>query len=312
MRSEKMDGIIPLWKERGMTSHDCVFKVRKILKMKKVGHGGTLDPSVDGLLPICVGKGTKLLDLLQTKPKVYCGEITIGRATTTEDQEGDIIEEKRVNEPLSNEKIDEAMKTMIGEQIQIPPMYSAVKVNGKRLYEYARLGQIVERPERQIHIYSFQRVSPTQYDKESGLQKWTFTVECSKGTYVRTLAVDLGKKLGYPAYMSSLTRLQSGGFTAKEAVTLDQLQEAYDNGKINHFLYPIESLVSNMSQISLTSDQFRKVKNGMRFNAHQFPSFDGDEVALFYKKKLIAIYEYSNHRSELKPAKMLRTTEEEL
>lgn len=308
-----MDGIIPLWKERGMTSHDCVFKIRKILKMKKVGHGGTLDPSVDGLLPICVGKGTKLLDLLQTKPKVYCGEITLGRATTTEDREGEIIAEKRVDQPLSNDEIDRVMQTMTGEQVQIPPMYSAVKVNGKRLYEYARLGQTVERPKRTIEIYHFQRVSPTEYDKKEGLQKWTFTVQCSKGTYVRTLAVDLGKKLGYPAYMSSLTRLQSGGFTAKEAVTLSQLQEAVDRGMEKIFIHPIESLVADLPHIHLTADQFKKVSNGMRLSVNQLPRFSGEEVALFYQKKLVAIYEYRDERrQEIKPAKMLRTTEEEL
>ncbi len=134
-----MDGILPLWKERGMTSHDCVFKLRKILHTKKIGHGGTLDPDVEGVLPICVGKGTKVIEYMVDSGKTYEGEITLGFATTTEDVSGEIVEKKPVTTPLSTEQIDQAMAEMTGEITQIPPMFSAVKVNGKRLYEYGGL-----------------------------------------------------------------------------------------------------------------------------------------------------------------------------
>ncbi len=190
-----MDGILPLWKERGMTSHDCVFKLRKILHTKKIGHGGTLDPDVEGVLPICVGKGTKVIEYMVDSGKTYEGEITLGFATTTEDVSGEIVEKKPVTTPLSTEQIDQAMAEMTGEITQIPPMFSAVKVNGKRLYEYARNGEEVERPQRKATIYSFERTSEPIFNESAQTQSWRFKVVCGKGTYVRTLSVDTGKKI---------------------------------------------------------------------------------------------------------------------
>lgn len=207
-----MDGILPLWKEKGMTSFDCVFKVRRLLQTKKVGHSGTLDPEVDGVLPICVGKATKVVEYLLESNKVYQGEICLGIATETEDAHGEIVNQEEIITPFTIEEIDAMMETFKGEIIQIPPMYSAVKVNGKRLYEYARKGETVERPERRVKIYEFKRTSTPVYDEASKTQKWQFEVSCSKGTYVRTLAVDLGEKLGVPAHMSQLTRIKSGPF----------------------------------------------------------------------------------------------------
>ena len=199
-----MNGIINLRKEAGMTSHDAVFKLRKILKTKKIGHGGTLDPDVVGVLPIAVGKATRLVEFMQEEGKIYEGEITLGCSTTTEDASGDILERTPVMELLEEALIDEAMESMTGEIRQIPPMYSAVKVNGRKLYEYARAGQEVERPERQVTIYSFERTSPISYEDEQA--RFRFRVKCSKGTYVRTLSVDLGAKLGFASHMSQLTR----------------------------------------------------------------------------------------------------------
>ncbi len=171
-----MDGILALWKERGMTSHDCVFKLRKILKTKKIGHGGTLDPDVDGILPICIGKGTKVIEFMQDSGKIYTGEITLGFATTTEDASGDVIATTPIETPFSMNEIDGVMKQMEGEIIQIPPLYSAVKVNGKRLYEYARAGLEVERPQRKAQIDSFCRTSEPEYDKQNKTQSWRFEV----------------------------------------------------------------------------------------------------------------------------------------
>ena len=184
-----MNGIINLKKEAGMTSHDAVFKLRKILGTKKIGHGGTLDPDVVGVLPIAVGKATRLVEFMQEEGKVYEGEITLGCSTTTEDASGEQIAFSPVTEILDENLVDQVIASMVGEQTQVPPMYSAVKVNGRKLYEYARSGETVERPKRQVTIYNFERTGAIVY--EGDLARFPFRVKCSKGTYVRTLAVDL-------------------------------------------------------------------------------------------------------------------------
>ena len=304
-----MDGILPLWKERGMTSHDCVFKLRKILKMKKIGHGGTLDPDVDGVLPICVGKGTKVIEYLQDSGKVYAGEITLGYSTTTEDASGEIVDQKRVEMPLSIDEIDAAMKTFEGTITQVPPMYSAVKVNGKRLYEYARAGETVERPQRQAEIHSFKRVREPMTDKAAGTQTWRFEVSCGKGTYVRTLAVDLGAALGYPAHMSDLTRLSSGGFTAGQAATLAQVQALMDENRMTDILQPIETAVVDFPRIDLSDELWQKVKNGQLLPADELglTSIPDQLIALFYQGKLVSLYaEHPQRSGWLKPSKVIR------
>ena len=163
-----MNGILPLWKERGMTSHDCVYKLRKILQTKKIGHGGTLDPDVDGVLPICIGRGTKVIEYLQDSGKVYVGEITLGYSTTTEDVSGETVAVSPVRTELELSVIDSAMSQMVGTITQIPPMYSAVRVEGKRLYEYAREGLEVERPQRKAEITYFKRTTPPVFNEEAG------------------------------------------------------------------------------------------------------------------------------------------------
>lgn len=205
-----------------MTSHDAVFKLRKILHEKKIGHGGTLDPDVTGVLPIAVGKATRVIEYMTEAGKVYEGEITIGFSTTTEDASGDVVQTTPVTE-LDEETVDKVMTSFEGEITQIPPMYSAVKVNGKKLYEYARAGEEVERPQRQVTISEFVRTSPIEL--ENNTAKFTFRVACSKGTYVRTLSVDLGAKLGYASHMSALRRTASAGLTLDKALTLSQITE---------------------------------------------------------------------------------------
>ena len=236
-----MNGILPLWKERGMTSHDCVFKVRKILKMKKVGHTGTLDPNVDGVLPICLGKGTKLVELLMDKTKVYTGEITLGFATTTEDLDGEVVAEESLAHPFEDDYIQAFMQELTGHIVQIPPMYSAIKVKGKRLYEYAREGLEVERPEHPVFVHEFKLIGPSRF--EDNKQVFAFEVVCGKGTYVRTLASDLGRKLGVPATMTSLTREGSTPFSREDCLTLSQLTEAV-GAEDYTWLVPVESTLS--------------------------------------------------------------------
>ena len=300
-----MDGILPLWKERGMTSHDCVYKLRKILKTKKVGHTGTLDPEVDGVLPICIGKATKVVEFLTDTDKAYEGEITVGVATTTEDSQGETIAKAPVAQDLSLAEIDAAMEAMVGESIQVPPMYSAVKVNGKRLYEYARNGLTVERPQRTIHVMSFERISEPVYHAEEQTMSWSFRVTCGKGTYVRTLAVDLGASLGYPAYMSSLTRTMSGSFTKDDCLTLQQVAEAMANNEIDARLKPIDSVFETYHQVALDDELWDKVKNGAVL-PKEGPFETMDAPVLFtYQNKIVAMYEPHPTKSGLiKPRKM--------
>lgn len=305
-----MDGILPLWKERGQTSHDCVFKLRKILQTKKVGHGGTLDPDVDGVLPICIGKGTKVIEFITDSGKVYEGEITLGFATTTEDASGEVIEKKAVEKPLSSDEIDEIMGSFIGEIKQIPPMYSAVKVNGKRLYEYARAGQTVERKARKAQIYAFGRSSEPYWDSDKKTMSWRFFVHCGKGTYIRTLAVDTGKKLGFPAHMSDLTRTASGGFTKKEAVTLLTVKEAVEQNRLSEILRPIEYGVREFQQVLIDEKLWEKVRNGMRlpYTAFTLSEMPSKPIAVFYEDQVVSIYApHEKKEMFLKPVKVLRT-----
>ena len=304
-----MDGILPLWKERGMTSHDCVFKLRKILQTKKVGHGGTLDPDVDGILPICIGKGTKVIEYLQESGKIYEGEITLGFSTTTEDRSGEVVEKKAVDKPLTETEIDQMMTNFVGMIKQVPPMYSAVKVNGKRLYEYARAGESVERPERQALIESFYRTTAPVYNEKMKTQSWRFQVTCGKGTYVRTLAVDLGEALGYPAHMSDLTRLSSGGFSVGQAVTLAQVSELVEKDQIDQALQPIEVAMKEFPRIDLTDTDWQKVKNGqlLPMKAFGIKEMPGELIAFFYKDHLVSLYGIHPEKDWLlKPSKVIR------
>lgn len=299
-----MDGILPLWKEKGMTSFDCVFKVRRLLQTKKVGHSGTLDPEVDGVLPICVGKATKVVEYLLESNKVYQGEICLGIATETEDAHGEIVKQESIMTPFTTEEIDAMMETFKGEIIQIPPMYSAVKVNGKRLYEYARKGENVERPERRVKIYEFKRTSTPFYDEASKTQKWTFEVSCSKGTYVRTLAVDLGEKLGVPAHMSQLTRIKSGPFVSEQCMSLSQLEAFVEKNQAQSVLHPLEEVFETYPRVDVPEEFITKVKNGAILTTAELPQVI--EPSTFYiEGELIALYgPHPENKGLLKPIKM--------
>ena len=288
IRKQHMNGIINLKKEAGMTSHDAVFKLRKILGTKKIGHGGTLDPDVVGVLPIAVGKATRMVEFMQDEGKVYEGEITLGYSTTTEDASGEVFAETPVLSPLDEKLVDEAIASLTGSITQIPPMYSAVKVNGRKLYEYARAGQEVERPERQVTIYSFERTSPISY--EDKLARFTFRVKCSKGTYIRTLSVDLGEKLGYAAHMSHLTRTSAAGLQLKDALTIEEIAQKVEAGKLD-FLHPLEIGTGDLVKVNLTPEQAEEVRFGRFIELEQIEK----EVAAFEGEKLLAIMEKRDH-----------------
>ena len=291
-----LSGIINLKKEAGMTSHDAVFKLRKMLKEKKIGHGGTLDPDVTGVLPIAVGKATRLIEYMQEEGKVYEGEITLGFSTTTEDASGEVVEVTPVSPDLSQEMVDQAMAAFVGQIVQIPPMYSAVKVDGRKLYEYARAGQEVERPKRTIEISSFERTSPLV--AEGDLVRFTFRVKCGKGTYVRTLSVDLGAKLGYASHMSKLERTGSAGLTLDDALTLAEISDLVEKEDFS-FLRPLELGIGDLPTVELTSEQVTEVSFGRRISLET----DVDLLAAFHQDKLIAILE---RRDDLyKPRKVM-------
>lgn len=293
-----MNGIINLKKEAGMTSHDAVFKLRKILGTKKIGHGGTLDPDVVGVLPIAVGKATRMVEFMQDEGKVYEGEITLGYSTTTEDASGEVVAETPVLSPLDEKLVDEAIASLTGPITQIPPMYSAVKVNGRKLYEYARAGEEVERPVRQVTIYEFTRTSQIGY--EEGLARFRFRVKCSKGTYIRTLSVDLGQKLGYAAHMSHLTRTSAAGLSLENALTLEELAEKVAQGDLS-FLHPLEVGTGDLEKVELTVEEVGEVQVGRFIPVES----DSKELAAFYQGKLVAILE---KREELyKPRKVFLT-----
>ena len=279
-----------------MTSHDAVFKLRKILKEKKIGHGGTLDPDVTGVLPIAVGKATRLIEYMQEEGKIYEGEITLGISTTTEDASGEVVEVTPVSPDLSQEMVDQAMAAFVGQVVQIPPMYSAVKVDGRKLYEYARAGQEVERPKRTIEISSFERTSPLV--AEGDLVRFTFRVKCGKGTYVRTISVDLGAKLGYASHMSKLERTGSAGLTLDDALTLAEISDLVEKGDFS-FLRPLELGIGDLPTVELTSEQVTEVSFGRRISLET----DVDLLAAFHQDKLIAILE---RRDDLyKPRKVM-------
>ena len=290
-----MNGISNLKKEAGMTSHDAVFKLRKILGTKKIGHGGTLDPDVVGVLPIAVGKATRMVEFMQDEGKVYEGEITLGYSTTTEDASGEVVAETPVLSPLDEKLVDEAIASLTGPISQIPPMYSAVKVNGRKLYEYARAGQQVERPERQVTIYQFDRISPISYDGH--LAHFTFRVKCSKGTYVRTLSVDLGEKLGYMAHMSHLTRTSAAGLQLEDALTLEEIAEKVEAGQLD-FLHPLEIGIGDLVKVFLTPEEAAEVRFGRFIELDQ----TDQELAAFEDDKLLAILE--KHGDLYKPRKV--------
>ncbi|MGR6897773.1 tRNA pseudouridine(55) synthase TruB [Rummeliibacillus sp. BSL5] len=298
-----MHGILPLWKEKGMTSHDCVFKVRKILHTKKVGHTGTLDPTVEGVLPICIGNATRLAEYLTNAGKTYEAVIEIGVSTTTEDAEGEIVEEDLSEKQISRNELLQALQSLTGTINQTPPMYSAVKVNGKKLYEYARRGETVERPTRQVTIYELELLDhSTEYKGEK--IRFAVRISCSKGTYIRTLAVQIGEALGYPAHMASLVRIKSGTFTKDDCVTLSELQEKVDAGLLQECMKPLEFALYEYPQIELTESIEKSVKNGQVLLMHPALN-ENDKIVYMKDNSAVAVYiKHPEKDGFMKPEKM--------
>ena len=275
-------GIINLKKEAGMTSHDAVLRLRQILQEKKIGHGGTLDPDVVGVLPIAVGKATRVIEYMTDGGKIYQGQITLGFSTTTEDAGGEVVARTPVSSDLTEEAVDQAMRSFLGSIMQRPPMYSAVKVKGRKLYDYARRGEEVERPLRQVAVYDFIRTSPMHF--ADNCCSFHFKLSCSKGTYVRTLAVDLGEKLGYASHMSFLERTASAGLKLQDAFTLSEIQ-AYAEKKDYSFLLPLEYGVLDLPSADLSQKETAEIAYGRKIRLER----EEELLAGFYGGKLAAV-----------------------
>ena len=301
------NGILPVYKERGLTSHDVVFKLRKILKTKKIGHTGTLDPEVSGVLPICIGTATRVSDYVMDMGKSYQATITLGESTTTEDQTGEVIEKVNISSnTITSIEVDRVLEEFKGVIEQIPPMYSSVKVNGKKLYEYARKGETIERPKRQVKIDEIERISDLTFIEQTC--HFDIKVTCGKGTYIRTLATDIGKAFGYPAHMSLLTRINSGGFNINESLSLEKISELHEHETLQHYLFPIEYGLKSLQYVVIDDDTLKyRILNGQKLLKKDF-TLSLEKQFVFIDKiseKALAIYEHHPDKiNEIKPKKV--------
>ena len=266
----------------------AVYSLIKILHIRKIGHAGTLDPEVNGVLPIAVGQATKLIELMHEKPKSYIGSGMFGRATDSYDLDGKTTAEEEIVTPFTSNEIIVGMKELTGKLEQVPPIYSAVRVNGKRLYEYAREHIPVERPKRKVNVYSYELTQDPEYDPLEKTESFNFAIHCSKGTYVRSLVNDLGEKLGVPAVMTSLTRTSSSGFDISQAVDLETIEAEIDIPE--KWLQSIDSFFVDLPKIKLSPDQFKRVSNGAGIDLNT----NYAKVALVYNGCIKAIYQMNS------------------
>ena len=253
-----MDGIFNINKPTGMTSHDVVAIIRRLLQQKRVGHAGTLDPAAGGVLPICVGQATRVAEYLSESGKAYQAEIVFGVATDTYDAEGAVIATASpANVTLAS--IEEALQHFLGPQMQVPPRYSAIKIQGQPAYKRARAGEEITLEPRPIVIYSLEVIGWVP-------PRLALAIECSKGTYIRSLAHDLGMQLGCYAYLDALVRVRSGPFTLSESITLEQLAAAIETNTAQRCLHPVDKALEQYPAIMLDAETSERVKHGNTFN----------------------------------------------
>ncbi len=299
-----INGILNIYKEKGYTSHDVVAKLRGITKQKKIGHTGTLDPDAEGVLPVCLGRATKVCDLLSDKDKVYEAELLLGISTDTQDISGKILEQKSAD-LLTEEQVLECILSFIGEYQQLPPMYSALKVNGKKLYELARDGIEVERKRRKVTIFEIQIL-------EVNLPVVRMRVHCSKGTYIRTLCHDIGEKLGVGGCMQSLLRTKVSCFELKESLTLKQVETFVQNGELEQVLMPVDRLFQEKQEIVVKPEFESLVLNGNPISKKAVEKagiYEDQESVRVYDKKgrFVGIFEYRAGKQEFRVKKMFLT-----
>ena len=292
-------GIINVYKEKGFTSFDVVAKLRGILKTKKIGHTGTLDPDAEGVLPVCIGRATKVCDILTDKDKVYEAVMLLGVETDTQDTSGEVLKELPVE--VSEEAVKEAILSFVGEYAQVPPMYSALKVNGKKLYELAREGKTVERKARNVQIFSIEIL-------EMDLPRVRMSVHCSKGTYIRTLCHDVGKKLGCGGCMDKLLRTKVGVFELADTLKLAEIDALAREGLVEDRIISVDELFEDYTKVWMKQEFDVVVHNGNRVKKRMFEeklSSNTERLRVYDSKgEFIGIYEYSEERSDFKPVKM--------
>ena len=292
-----MNGIIVIRKEKGYTSHDVVAKLRGIVGQKKIGHTGTLDPEAEGVLPVALGKGTCLVELLTEKEKTYEAVMRLGVSTDTQDMTGVILKESEVS--VTEEEIKNAASSFIGDQLQIPPMYSALKVNGKKLYELAREGKEVERKARPVHFYQIEIL-------EIHLPLVKMRVSCSKGTYIRTLCHDMGEKLGCGGAMEALLRTKSGDFTLEQSMTLQETEEAVKAGTIEEKIISIEEVLSSYPAVYAKEEGDRLLANGNPLHEGLVKGDVREGWVRMYTSSGVftGIYQWKKKRQQYFPVKM--------
>lgn len=293
------DGIINVYKEKGFTSHDVVAKMRGILRQKKIGHTGTLDPAAEGVLPVCVGKGTRLCDMLTDKDKTYRAVMLLGTETDTQDTTGQVLN-IRETEGLTEESVREAILSFVGDYDQIPPMYSALKVNGRKLYELAREGIEVERKARPVKILEIAIESVN-------LPEVAMSVTCSKGTYIRTLCHDIGQMLGCGGCMKALTRTRVGRFSLEDSLTLADLERLREEDRIGEAVLPVTAVFTECREIRSAGEEMDKLlKNGNPFRFGGVPDIVPEEWFRVYATdgQFIGIYEFTEEKHMFYPRKI--------
>lgn len=251
-----LNGVINIYKEQGFTSHDVVAKLRGILKQKKIGHTGTLDPNAEGVLPVCLGSGTKLCDMLTDRDKTYETVLLLGQSTDTQDTTGTVLERTKVS--VTEEMVQEAILSFVGAYEQVPPMYSALKVGGKKLCDLARAGQEVERKARPVTIYGIEIL-------EVSIPRVRMLVSCSKGTYIRTLCHDIGEKLGCHGCMEKLLRTKAGQFLLADSLRLSEVEQLRDDGRLEEAVLPVDEVFSALPKAVLKEGSARLGHNGNPF-----------------------------------------------
>ena len=297
-------GVLNIYKEKGYTSHDVVARLRRIVGQKKIGHTGTLDPEAEGVLPVCLGKATKLCDLLTNKDKTYEAVLLLGISTDTQDTTGKILEEKNTAD-LREEAVREVVLSFEGEYDQIPPMFSALKVGGKKLYELARDGKEVERKPRHVQIY---RIRILQID----LPRVRMEVTCSKGTYIRTLCHDIGEKLGCGGCMESLLRTRVERFGVAESLRISEVEQLMDEGTLQEHMIKADEMFPDYQKVYLTPEASAAVRNGNSFRLgdviwiSELSGFQNAERVRVYdeERNFIAVYEFEKENQLFKIVKM--------
>ena len=292
-------GIINVYKEKGFTSFDVVAKLRGILRTKKIGHTGTLDPDAEGVLPVCIGRATKVCDILTDKDKVYEAVMLLGVETDTQDTSGEILIELPVT--VSEECVKEAILSFVGDYAQVPPMYSALKVNGKKLYELAREGKTVERKARNVQIFSIEIL-------EINLPRVRMSVHCSKGTYIRTLCHDIGQKLGCGGCMEKLLRTKVGVFELQNTLRLAEIDALAKVGDVEEKIISVDELFEDYTKVWTTPEFDVVVHNGNRVKKRMLQEklpANTERLRVYdSKSEFIGIYEFSKERGDFKPVKM--------